>query len=74
MQHKFHKCDKENCIICSGNLKACDVCHVAEGGLPTECPGTAIPGNLVKLIYNREMDFINNEWIILPKPIILPKD
>jgi hypothetical protein len=52
MEHVWHKCDKEDCTICLGELKLCVICGQAEGTLEPACPGAKHPDNkiLIRLL------------------------
>jgi hypothetical protein len=70
MKHIRQICNGEceqpyGCNIC--NLFVCSVCKTYEGGLATECPGVPVTAEQVDRTYNGEIDFINGEWITLPK-------
>lgn len=39
MKHVWHECEKENCMVCKGDLSLCTVCGQAEGTLEDVCLG-----------------------------------
>lgn len=64
-KHKLHPqepCTAENCNICDGGLAYCEVCHGAEGAMPTECPGTVMTMEQSDDVYANKIDFIGGVW------------
>ncbi len=51
--------------VAEGGLAVCKVCRCFEGSLASECPGEPASGDQQDRIYNREIDFIGGEWIVL---------
>lgn len=66
-EHKWHKCDDEDCFICSSGLGFCMVCHGGEGSLTTDCCGRPITPEEEEHIYNiGDLDFRDGKWVCLP--------
>lgn len=42
LEHTWHECDEEHCMVCEGDLSMCIVCGQAEGTLEEDCPGPKI--------------------------------
>lgn len=64
--HTWHTCDcgEGPCNYCGGGLASCDVCHGAEGALPTDCPGVAIEYETLNRIHAGEIDYrADRGWI-----------
>jgi hypothetical protein len=70
MKHKFYECppscERVACQFCDGGLSFCITCKCGEGSLPTDCPGEQVTDQTESDIYNRKIDFIENEgWVKL---------
>lgn len=70
MKHKLYecssRCDTPYCPYCEGGLSFCMTCKCAEGSLPTDCPGEQVTDQTESDIYDRKIDFIENEgWVEL---------
>jgi hypothetical protein len=57
-------CWASECVICSGGLAFCDVCHGAEGSLPTCCPGERMPACVEMAVMFGHCDYdARDGWI-----------
>jgi len=55
-QHRWHKCEEENCFVCEGGLSLCVVCGQAEGTLGDYCPGPKIKKVKVRIAVGVDCD------------------
>ena len=67
MEHVQHKCNKEDCYLCTNELFQCEVCGGAEGELPKECPGKAMSYSEKRLVLDGSLDFENGMWSLTEK-------
>lgn len=75
MNHEFIKhvnCRVTHCCVCDGGLKLCGVCHLAEGTLTTDCPGSDATAKS-HLIYNGVVDYRGGEWVYDVSPHAPPE-
>jgi hypothetical protein len=63
MEHKYHKCNDNECRICNGGLADCEVCNGAEGSLTTECCGRPLSSREQERIYKGFLDYKDGQWI-----------
>ena len=59
-------CDKSeyNCPVCEGGLSICKVCHGAEGGITTDCPGELATMDQHDAVYAGKLDYRKGEgWV-----------
>lgn len=62
MNHKLHSCKDSSCMVCTGGLTYCEVCHGGEGDLPTECPGRPMDEEERYRVLHGEWDFKEECW------------
>lgn len=65
MDHQWHKCNDETCLVCNGGLQHCNICHCAEGSLPSDCPGEPVDTELQDRIMNNKLNYVNGAWEVL---------
>lgn len=63
MKHQWHKCDREDCVVCRGDLSLCTVCGLAEGQLTTDCPGERVSPQKGEEVYRGHIDFKEGKWV-----------
>lgn len=65
MRHQWHQCDKENCFICLGDLKSCDVCGQAKADIVdcNVCPG---PKKAINIPFGSNLNYIGSKYKLLP--------
>lgn len=68
MEHTWHTCNCQegSCVYCGGGLSSCDVCHGAEGSLPTDCPGVAVDHDTRERIYAGAIDYRDGHGWVKP--------
>lgn len=65
MEHRYEKhndCRKDNCWVCDGGIAICEVCHLVEGSLTTECPGKPSWQEHNRAVYLGQEDFRDGRW------------
>ena len=63
--HDFKRNCKPDCQCyeCRSELAACVKCRGCEGGLPTDCPGEPMSGELQHDVYHGRTDYRNGRWL-----------